>query len=116
MGALPPPFFCHVPHPVRSGSPRRPQRGRCRHLPPGRRARPSRLPDAERMKRLNALLAGAMLSFGALADGLPPTVLQALKAAQIPAANVAVVVQPVDAATPLVAHNAAQPMNPASVM
>jgi len=68
------------------------------------------------MKRLNALLAGAMLSFGTLADGLPPTVLQALKAAQIPAASVAVVVQPVDAATPLVAHNAAQPMNPASVM
>ncbi|WP_428825928.1 D-alanyl-D-alanine carboxypeptidase/D-alanyl-D-alanine-endopeptidase [Azonexus sp. IMCC34842] len=68
------------------------------------------------MKRLNTLLAGAMLSFGALADGLPPTVLQALKAAQIPAASVAVVVQPLDTATPLVAHNAAQPMNPASVM
>jgi D-alanyl-D-alanine carboxypeptidase/D-alanyl-D-alanine-endopeptidase (penicillin-binding protein 4) len=68
------------------------------------------------MRRLSALLAGAALSLGVLADGLPPTVLQALKAAQIPAAAVAVVVQPVDAARPVVAHNAAQPMNPASVM
>jgi serine-type D-Ala-D-Ala carboxypeptidase/endopeptidase (penicillin-binding protein 4) len=68
------------------------------------------------MRRLSALLAGVALSLGALADGLPPTVLQALKAAQIPAASVAVVVQPVDAALPLIAHNAAQPMNPASVM
>ena len=47
---------------------------------------------------------------------LPPPVAQALKAAQIPAAGVAVVVQPVDAAAPLVAHNATQAMNPASVM
>ena len=52
----------------------------------------------------------------AAADGLPSPVLAALKAAQIPAANVAVVVQPVGAATPLLAHNATQPMNPASVM
>jgi len=68
------------------------------------------------MKRLGALLLVAVLSRPALADGLPPNVLGALKAAQIPAANVAVVVQPVDAKAPLVAHNAAQPMNPASVM
>ena len=68
------------------------------------------------MKRLALCLAGLSLSLGALADGLPPNVLKALKTAQIPAANVAIVVQPVDAATPLVAHNAAQPMNPASVM
>ncbi len=68
------------------------------------------------MKRLLPLLAIAMLSRLALADGLPPNVLGALKAAQIPAASVAVVVQPVDAKVPLVAHNAAQPMNPASVM
>ena len=47
---------------------------------------------------------------------LPPTVLQALKSAQIPASSVAVVVQPVDAAAPLIAHNAAQALNPASVM
>ncbi len=68
------------------------------------------------MKRLVTLLVIAALSRAALADGLPPNVLGALKAAQIPAANVAVVVQPVDAKTPLLAHNAAQPMNPASVM
>ncbi len=68
------------------------------------------------MKRCCALLALGLLTLPALADGLPPNVLSALKAAQIPAANVAVVVQPVDAGKPLVAHNAAQPMNPASVM
>ena len=61
-------------------------------------------------------LAFASLSLTALADGLPPNVLKALKAAQIPAANVAVVVHPVDASAPLVAHNARQSMNPASVM
>ena len=66
-------------------------------------------------KRL-AALAFFLLARSALADGLPPEVLKALKAAQIPAANVAVVVQPVDATAPLVAHRAAQAMNPASVM
>lgn len=66
--------------------------------------------------KLIALLAGASISFGAMAEGLPPTVLKALKAAQIPAASVAVVVQPVEAPAPLVSHNAAQAMNPASVM
>ena len=68
------------------------------------------------MKRLATLLALAVLSRAALAGGLPPNVLGALKAAQIPASSVAVVVQPVDAKVALVAHNAAQPMNPASVM
>jgi len=68
------------------------------------------------MKRLFALLTLSVLTLPALAGGLPPNVLQALKAAQIPAASVAVVVQPVDAAQPLVAHNATQVMNPASVM
>ncbi len=68
------------------------------------------------MKRLVALLAVAVLSRAALADGLPPSVLAALKAAQIPAGSVAVVVQPVDARTPLVAHNGQKAMNPASVM
>jgi D-alanyl-D-alanine carboxypeptidase/D-alanyl-D-alanine-endopeptidase (penicillin-binding protein 4) len=68
------------------------------------------------MKRLFALLTLSVLTLPALAGGLPPNVLQALKAAQIPAASVAVVVQPVDAAQPLVAHNATQAMNPASVM
>jgi D-alanyl-D-alanine carboxypeptidase/D-alanyl-D-alanine-endopeptidase (penicillin-binding protein 4) len=68
------------------------------------------------MKRLFALLTLSVLTLPVLAGGLPPNVLQALKAAQIPAASVAVVVQPVDAAQPLVAHNATQAMNPASVM
>jgi D-alanyl-D-alanine carboxypeptidase/D-alanyl-D-alanine-endopeptidase (penicillin-binding protein 4) len=63
-----------------------------------------------------AALVLALACLPARADGLPPNVLKALKAAQIPAASVAVVVQPVDAAAPLVAHNAAQAMNPASVM
>ncbi len=66
-------------------------------------------------KRL-AALALFLVAHSALADGLPPDVLKALKAAQIPATNVAVVVQPVDAAAPLVAHRATQAMNPASVM
>ena len=68
------------------------------------------------MKRLFTLLTLSVLTLPALAGGLPPNVLQALKAAQIPAASVAIVVQPVDAAQPLVAHNAARAMNPASVM
>ena len=68
------------------------------------------------MKRIlfACLLAG--LSWLAQADGLPPNVLKALKAAQIPASHVAVVVQAVDAPAPLVAHQATQAMNPASVM
>jgi D-alanyl-D-alanine carboxypeptidase/D-alanyl-D-alanine-endopeptidase (penicillin-binding protein 4) len=68
------------------------------------------------MKRLFATTLLASLSWLAQADGLPPTVLKALKAAQIPASHVSVVVQPVDATSPLVAHNAQQAMNPASVM
>jgi D-alanyl-D-alanine carboxypeptidase/D-alanyl-D-alanine-endopeptidase (penicillin-binding protein 4) len=68
------------------------------------------------LKSLVSSLAFACLSFSVYADGLPPPVLRALKAVQIPAANVAVVVQPVDATQPLVAHNASQAMNPASVM
>ena len=68
------------------------------------------------MKRLIPLLALASLSWAALAEGLPPNVLKALKAAQIPAANVAVVIQQVDSPQTLVAHNATQAMNPASVM
>jgi serine-type D-Ala-D-Ala carboxypeptidase/endopeptidase (penicillin-binding protein 4) len=67
------------------------------------------------LKFLAALFLGG-LSLSALADGLPPGVLNALKAAKIPAASVAVVVQPVDSGSLLVAHNAAQAMNPASTM
>ncbi len=66
--------------------------------------------------KLFTTLALASLATSALADGLPPSVLKALKAAQIPAGNVAVVVQPVDVSAPLVAHNGGQAMNPASVM
>ena len=63
-----------------------------------------------------AVLALVLSCRPACADGLPPTVLQALKGVQIPASSVAVVVQPVDASAPLVAHNAGRAMNPASVM
>ncbi len=63
-----------------------------------------------------AALILALACLPAWADGLPPNVLKALKTAQIPATSVAVVVQPVDATAPLVAHNTAQAMNPASVM
>ena len=52
----------------------------------------------------------------ALADNLPAGVSEALKNAKIPAASVAIVVQPVEAATPQLTHNARQAMNPASVM
>ena len=66
---------------------------------------------------MRRLLPLALLALAALARAdLPPPVLSALKAAQIPTAAVAVVVQPVDARAPLVAHNARQAMNPASVM
>lgn len=64
------------------------------------------------------LLLAAKLLFGitpALAQ-LPPPVVSALQAANIPVDKVALVVQPVDAATPLLTHNPRQVMNPASVM
>ena len=47
---------------------------------------------------------------------LPPPVTAALKEAGIPLQSVGIVVQGVDSATPLLRHNAAQPMNPASAM
>jgi len=69
------------------------------------------------MRPLLALgLALGLLAAGARADNLPPSFRQALKAAQIPTANVAVVIQPVEATAPLVSHNARQAMSPASVM
>lgn len=52
----------------------------------------------------------------AAAQNLPASVDQALARADIPASHVAVWVQEVDAPRPSLAHNAAQPMNPASVM
>ena len=65
--------------------------------------------------RLILLLAGLLLAGSALAQ-LPPPVAQALKQAQIPATNLGLVVQAVDASQPLLSHNANQAMNPASVM
>lgn len=73
----------------------------------------------------SAIFAAPLLALGLLAaspaqtapaNDLPPPVAAALSAAKIPAANVAVVVQPVDTKAPLLAHNAQQGMNPASVM
>lgn len=49
-------------------------------------------------------------------EALPDTVTSALRAAQIPLANVAVVVQPVETRSPLISVNGQQAMNPASVM
>lgn len=67
------------------------------------------------MKRLIIALT-LWIALPVRAGDLPPAVLQALKGAQIPLSGVAVVVQPVDARTPLVSINADIPMNPASVM
>lgn len=60
------------------------------------------------------LFCGLMAS--AHATALPPSVRQALDAARIPASNVAVWVQAVDAPAPQVAAGGERPMNPASVM
>ncbi|HZZ93433.1 MAG TPA: D-alanyl-D-alanine carboxypeptidase/D-alanyl-D-alanine-endopeptidase [Usitatibacter sp.] len=66
------------------------------------------------MRRWLALL--LLLPGLAVAQGLPRPVRDALRAAHVPADAVAVVVQEVDAPHPVVAHRAAAPMNPASVM
>ena len=58
------------------------------------------------------LLAAGMAS----AQSLPPELESALKRAHIPLSAVAAYVQGVDGARPLLAHNAAQAMNPASTM
>lgn len=63
------------------------------------------------------LAAVLLLSAGAVgADELPAAMLEALRDAGIPARQVAVVVQSVDAPQALLSHNAHQPMNPASTM
>ena len=49
-------------------------------------------------------------------DSLPATVLRSLKAADIPAQSVAIVVQPVGSTMPVLRHQAEVPMNPASLM
>ena len=63
-----------------------------------------------------ALLTLLLAAGVACAEPLPPAVAQALKHAHIPLADVAAFVQDVDSARPLVEHNAARPMNPASTM
>ncbi|HSJ81250.1 MAG TPA: D-alanyl-D-alanine carboxypeptidase/D-alanyl-D-alanine-endopeptidase [Thiobacillus sp.] len=60
------------------------------------------------------LLAGLVVS--AHAAGLPAVFTAALKQAGIPLDHVAVVVQPLDAAAPVLSHNAEAALNPASVM
>src|SRR3970040_771256 len=52
----------------------------------------------------------------AVAAGLPPAVLKALRAAGIPQTSVGAVVQEVGAARPLLAVNARESLNPASTM
>ena len=84
-------------------------------LPPPTRPFSSFLGDAGRLKRRLCALALGLIAVLARAE-LPAPVQQALAAAHIPPTSVAVVVQAVDAPTPLIEHNAAQAMNPASVM
>jgi D-alanyl-D-alanine carboxypeptidase/D-alanyl-D-alanine-endopeptidase (penicillin-binding protein 4) len=73
-------------------------------------------------KRLleSALTFAAALAFAcpsvAVGAELPAPVTAALKDAGIPLTSVGIVVQGVDASTPLIRHNTAQPMNPASAM
>jgi D-alanyl-D-alanine carboxypeptidase/D-alanyl-D-alanine-endopeptidase (penicillin-binding protein 4) len=62
------------------------------------------------------LSAAAAPAQGWQQERLPTPVAQALRAAAIPPAHVALVVQEVDARLPRISHNADQPMNPASVM
>jgi D-alanyl-D-alanine carboxypeptidase/D-alanyl-D-alanine-endopeptidase (penicillin-binding protein 4) len=52
----------------------------------------------------------------AMAGELPPPVRSALERAGVPPSAVGAVVAPVDRGTAIVAHNPAEPMNPASVM
>lgn len=47
---------------------------------------------------------------------LPVSLQDALTKAQLPAENVAIIVQPLDGGPPIVSHHASKPMNPASVM
>jgi D-alanyl-D-alanine carboxypeptidase/D-alanyl-D-alanine-endopeptidase (penicillin-binding protein 4) len=62
------------------------------------------------------LVAGPLLAVPAHAAGLPPAFTAALKQAGIPLDHVALVVQPLDAAAPVLSHNADAALNPASVM
>jgi len=68
--------------------------------------------------RIASAIVLCCVAAGALAqsDALPPPVLRALRGAGVPPSAVAVVVQDVEATRPSLAVNAAEPMNPASVM
>ena len=65
---------------------------------------------------LRVLLVFVLATELASAQSLPASVEQALKRAHIPLSGVAAYVQGVDNSEPLVAHNAAQAMNPASTI
>lgn len=64
---------------------------------------------------MNVFLVGMLLSMPAWA-ALPEPVLQALNKASLPQDSVAVFVQPLEQAQPLVMHQADQSLNPASLM
>lgn len=65
---------------------------------------------------LPALLLAPAVVRGQIEERLPVPVARALRAANVPPSAVAVLVQDVDARMPRTSFNAAQPMNPASVM
>ncbi|MGE5319632.1 MAG: D-alanyl-D-alanine carboxypeptidase/D-alanyl-D-alanine-endopeptidase [Hyphomicrobiaceae bacterium] len=73
------------------------------------------MPPAAVFRFLTSLLIAAVV-VSAHAEALPDAFMTALKRADIPLDHVAVVVQPLDAATPLLSHNAEAALNPASVM
>lgn len=69
------------------------------------------------MYLIKLFLMGTLMAFCSLSKAeLPSVVAEALKKAGIPPTNVAVYVQPVDAALPTVSHNADKSLTPASVM
>ena len=70
------------------------------------------------MKRRLALSVLLLMAFAATAraGALPEAFVDALEQAGIPLANVAVVIEPLDATSPLVSHNAGVALNPASAM
>ena len=75
----------------------------------------------QRFRLPGALFCAAMLTITAFplyteAAELPQDVSRLLKEAGIPQKSVSVVIQGVDQPSPLIAHNAGQPMNPASTM
>lgn len=76
--------------------------------------RPTEMPPKS-LKAL-VLLVLALAARLACAQSLPAPVEQALRRAHIPLTSVAAYVRGVDSAKPLIAHNAAQAMNPASTI